>query len=371
MTFTRNKRPQVLAALLLLSASAVLFAACGVEEERPAAGRPDFPQPTFVSFEVTPAPIAPTPTPWPNQTSEGVRQIPDGLDPELYSRVESDEIVALWTQFLTGSKFSATSGRFYFRNRRRFEGELHLCPGGTGFLEGDPEGPLKWSVNASAGYWYEVTLSHEIPFTGDTVTFAIGVNDGKPARSGSSNPIDFYTSDRCALAEAAIQYAFTADDRKLAEKAVLVSNEIDEIPWIDGVREFPVEITVEGSVGLDDLAGVQYWNAYLSGGVIDAVAYNYAPYAVTEAFSGTLHLCGERVVVLDGEPSGIGEWAIQSTGSHPYDAKIVFTLPGDPTFRTLVLGVDVDSPVRMGRDADTGLIGATPLLVGKSDECAT
>jgi hypothetical protein len=224
-------------------------------------------------------------------------------------------------------------------------------------------------VNPSAGYWYEVTLSHEIPFSGDTVTFAIGVNDGKPARSGSSNSIDFYNSDRCALSDAAIQFGFTADERKLTEKAVLITSDIAEIPWIDGIREFPDEITVEGSEGIDDLTGVEYWNAYLSGGVIDAVAYNYAAYAVSEVFTGTLHLCDERVAVLDGDPSGIGEWAVQATGSHPYDAKIVFTLPGDPTFRTLVLGVDVDSPVRMGRDADTGLIGATPLVVRESAEC--
>jgi hypothetical protein len=176
-------------------------------------------------------------------------------------------------------------------------------------------------------------------------------------------------SDRCTLSDASILYNFTADERKLAEKTELVASQIDAIPWIDGMREFPSEITVEGSAGLDNLVGVEYWNAYLSGGVIDAVAYNYSAYAVTEAFTGTLHLCGERVAVLNGDPSGIGEWAVQATGSHPYNAKIVFTLPGDPTFRTLVLGVDVDSPVRMARDADTGLIGATPLLVRESAEC--
>ena len=236
-------------------------------------------------------------------------------------------------------------------------------------MAGDPEGPIKWRVNPSAGYWYEVTLSHEIPFTGDTVTFAIGVNDGKPGRSGNSNSIEFMNSDRCALSDASILYNFTADERKLAEKTELVASQIDAIPWIDGMREFPSEITVEGSTGLDNLVGVEYWNAYLSGGAIDAVAYDYSAYAVTEAFTGTLHLCDERVAVLNGDPSGIGEWAVQATGLYPYNAKIVFTLPGDPTFRTLVLGVDVDSPVRMGRDADTGLIGATPLLVRESAEC--
>jgi hypothetical protein len=354
---------------LLFALGAVLFVACGTEP-LPVAGRPDFPQPTFLAVPVTPAPVSPTATPWPQMSSAGVREIPEGLDPEFYSSTNPDEVVALWTELLTGSVVQATSGRFYFRGRRRFEGDLHLCPGGTGYLVGEPEGAIRWSVNPSAGRWYEVTLSHEIPFTGDTVTFALGVYDGQPARSGSSNVLEFSDSDRCALSAASIQYAYTADERRLAEKAKIVSSEIEEIPWVDGVREFPEEITVEGSVGLDQSRGAEYWNAYLSGAVLETVAYNYAAYAVTQAFSGSLHLCGERVVVLDGDPSGIGEWAIQSTGSNPYDAKLVFTLPGDPTFRTLVLGVDVDVPVRMGRDAVTGMIGATPLELSESSECA-
>ena len=371
MRFARENRFRALTALLLFAVVVVLFAACGDDaKELPAAGRPDFPQPTFVAFDVTPAPISPTATPWPVLVDDGIRVIPDGLDPEFYSRVEADEVVALWTQFLSGTVVEATSGRFFFRGRRGFEGNLHLCPGGTGYLDGDPEGALKWAVNPSAGYWYEVTLSHEIPFTGDTVTFAIGVNDGKPARSGSSNAMDFRTSDRCALADAEIQYAFTADERRLSEKAVIVSTDIDDIPWIDGVRKFPDEITVAGSEGLDQSTGAEYWNAYLSGGVLDAVAYDYSQYSVTEAFSGSLHLCDERVAVLDGDPSGVGEWAVQSTGSNPYDAKIVFTLPGDPAFRTLVIGVDEDVPVRMGRNSDTGLIGATPLELSESGECS-
>ena len=372
MRFVRENRFRALVAPLLLTAVVVLFAACGADAKSlPAAGRPDFPQPTFVSFEVTPAPISPTATPWPVLVDDGVRVIPDGLDPGFYSRAEPDEVVALWKQFLSGTVVEATSGRFYFRGRRGFEGDLHLCPGGTGYLDGDPEGALKWAVNPSAGYWYEVTLSHEIPFTGDTVTFAIGVNNGDPARSGSSNAMDFRTSDRCALADAEIRYAFTADERRLAEKTQIVSVDIDEIPWIDGVRKFPDEITVAGSEGLDQSVGAEYWNAYLSGGVLDAVAYGYSQYSVTEAFSGSLHLCDERVAVLDGEPSGVGEWAVQATGSNPYDATIVFTLPGDPTFRTLVLGVDEDVPVRMGRNADTGFIGATPLELSESSECKT
>ena len=112
----------------------------------------------------------------------------------------------------------------------------------------------------------------------------------------------------------------------------------------------PGALTIEGSQGLGEELGVDYWYAYLSGGVLDAVAYDYRPRAVTLAFSGSLHLCNERVAVLDGEPSGIGEWAVQSTGSHSYEARIVFTLPGDPTFRTLVLGVNAGGPVRVGRD---------------------
>ncbi|MBT3555614.1 MAG: hypothetical protein HN495_08575, partial [Chloroflexi bacterium] len=144
---------------------------------------------------------------------------------------------------------------------------------------------------------------------------------------------------------------------------------IDEIPWSGGKREFPSQITVEGSTDIDQTLGLDYWRAYLSGAVVNAVAYNYAQYSVTEAFYGDLHLCGERVAVLDGDLLGIGEWAVQPSGSNPYGAKIVFTLPGDPKFRTIVLGVDGDSPIRMGRDADTGLIAATPLDVSESSEC--
>ncbi len=353
--------PVVLATLLFL-------VACG-SEPLPVAGRPDFVQPTFVSIEVTPAPASITPTPWPNLREVGVRMIPAGLDPELYSRTDPEEVVDLWTQFLTGAAMQSTSGNFYFRRRPRFEGVLHLCPGGTGYFEGEPEGLARWSVNASAGAWYEVTLTHEIPFTGNTVTFALGIHEGMPARSGSSNVIEFTDSDRCLLSEPEIQPSFTADERRLDERAELVTAEIEEIPWVDGRREFPAVLTVEGSQGLEQEAGVDYWRAYLVGGVLDAVAYNYSSYAVTPAFSGSLHLCGERVAVLDGEPSGIGEWAVQSTVSNPYDLKIVFKLPGDPTFRTLVLGVDVDTPVRVGRDADSGFIAVTQLELRESEEC--
>lgn len=180
MTFIRKIRIRPLAALLLFAIGAVVLASCGTEP-LPDVAREDVPQPTFVSMDVTPAPISPTATPWPDLTDEGVRIIPEGLDPELYSPADRDEVVALWTRFLTGSSLEAASGRFYFRNRRRFEGVLHLCPGGTGFLVGEPQGAIKWSVNPSAGRWFEVTLSHEIPFTGDTVTFSLGLHEGLPA----------------------------------------------------------------------------------------------------------------------------------------------------------------------------------------------
>ncbi len=215
--FRRRKGIRALSIPVLLVFGTGLLVACGAEP-LPVAGRPDFPQPTFVAFEVTPAPISPTATPWPDLTDEGVRVLPEGLDPEYYSAVGSDEVVALWTRFLTGTVADVSSGRFYFRNRRPFEGQLHLCPGGSGYLEGEPEGALRWEVNPSAGYWYEVSLSHEIPFTGRGVTFSIGVNDGQPVRSGSTTPMNFRASDRCALADVDVQFAFTAEERKLAER---------------------------------------------------------------------------------------------------------------------------------------------------------
>ncbi len=346
----------------------LFLSACGTEP-LPVAGRPEFPQPTFVSVEVTPAPVSVTATPWPNLTEDGVRMIPPGLDPELYSRADREEIVDLWTQFLTGSAMQVTSGNFFFRRRPRFEGELHLCPGGAGYLEGEPQGPAKWSVNASAGAWHEVTLTHEIPFSGNSITFALGIHDGMPARSGSSSTIEFVDSDRCTLSEPGIQPAFTADERKLTEPVELFVAEIEDIPWVDGRREFPARLTIEGSQGLDEEQGINYWYAYLSGSVVDVVAYNYSTRAVSQAFSGSLHLCAGRVAVLDGDPAGIGEWAVQSTGPHTYDAKILFTLPDDPTSRTLVLGVRGEAPVRMGRSAVSGLIEATPLELSESDEC--
>ena len=362
------RRTGSLGVTLFFSVIAVAIAACSTEQ-LPTVGRPDFPVATFAVRDVTPAPVSPTSTPWPNLMDDEVRAIPEGLDPEFYSLAGSDEVIALWTQFLTGTVSAVTSDRFYFRSRRSFEGDLHLCPDGTGFLVGDPEGPLKWSINPSAGYWYEVTLSHEIPLTGDSVTYSIGVNDGNPVRSGSSTPMEFRLSDRCALAGAEIQYAFTNEERMLKEQVDIEQIVIHEIPWANGKRKFPSQITVEGSSEIDHNLGIDYWKAYLTGAMLNAVAYNYAQYSVTEAFSGDLHLCSESVAVLDGDLLGIGEWAIQSSGSNPYNAKIVFTLPGDPKFRTIVLGVSGDLPIRMDRDPDTGLIAAAPLHVSKSNEC--
>ncbi len=366
--YGRPKASTSLALGPVLLAMFLFLAACGVEQ-LPAAGRPDFLQATFVSVEVTPAPVSPTATPWPDLREDGVRMIPDGLDPELYSRAEPEEVVDLWIQFLTGASLRATSDRFYFRGRPRFEGELHLCPDGLGYLEGEPEGLARWSVNSSAGAWYEVTLSHEIPFTGDAVTFTLGIFEGMPARSGSSDVIEFVDSDRCGLSEPGVQPSFTANERRLDERVELIASEIENIPWVNQRREFPAELTAENfaGIGRDQLA--DFWYAYLTGGVIDTVAYSFSPRAVTVAFSGSLHLCGGRVAVLDGEPSGIGEWAVQVTGSNTYEAKIVFTLPGDPEFRTVVLGVREGAPVRMGRSADSGLIEATTLELSKSDKC--
>ena len=353
---------------MLFSLSAVFLAACG-SEPLPAAGRADFPQPTFVSVKVTPAPVSPTATPWPNLRGGSVRMLPEGIDPEFYSRASSEEVIELWKAFLTGASMEATSGRFYFRGRGRFDGVIHLCPGGMGYLDGDPSGSLKWSLSTSAGAWYEVALTHGIPTRNDSVTFVLSVHEGLPARSGATETIDFIASDRCLLSEPGVQPSLTVDERRLVEKADLVVSVVEEIPWVDGQREFPGALTVEGSHGLAQETGVNYWNAYLSGSVVDAVAFEFGTFVLTEAFSGSLHLCDERVAILDGTPSGFGQWAVQSTGSNPYDAKIVFTLPGDRRFRTLVLGVDGEVPIRMGRDSGTGLIAATPLDVRESSEC--
>lgn len=344
----------------------VVVGACG-SEPLPAASRPDYVQPTFARIAVTPAPENPTPTPWPNLSDEGVRQIPDGLDPRFYSRADSDEVVAMWTQMLSGAKFEATSGRFFFRRRPRFEGTMHLCPGGTGYLDGDPEGAAKWEINASAGGWHEVTLTHEIPFTGDSVTFALGLHEGQPARSGSDNIIEFTDSDRCLLAEPVTLPRFTAAERLLEETPVPEVVEIEEIPWVDGEREFPDELMADSQI--DQETGLKFWEAYLTGAQLEAVAYNYTSFSVTPAFEGVLHLCSERAAVLDGDMVGVAEWAIQPTGSGHSDAKVVFTLPDDPTFRTIVLAVSNDEPVRMGRIESTGLIGPSPLEISESTEC--
>ena len=129
----------------------------------------------------------------------------------------------------------------------------------------NPSGSLRWSLSTSAGAWYEVALTHGIPFRGDSVTFVLGVHEGQPARSGTPNPIDFTASDRCLLSEPGVQPSFTVEERRLEEKTRLAVVEVEEIPWIDGRRKFPVELTVEGSTNLEQETGVEYWNAYLSG----------------------------------------------------------------------------------------------------------
>jgi hypothetical protein len=348
---------------------AILLTACGAELA-PLKGRAELPQPTFVAIEVTPAPESPTATPWPFSGENGVRAIPDGLDPELFAPASPEEVVDLWTEFLTGSTMRASSERLYFRGRGRFSGELHMCPGGMGCLDGEPSGTANWSVSPSVGSWYEVALTHKVPGRTEAVSFVLSIKDGLPVRSGSPDAESFTESDYCSNSDPGVERpAFTADERRLDKRAELVSGEIEVIGWGDAERKLPEALRVGSPVDITPETGAEYWNAYLSGGVLDAVAYDYGTFVLTKAFSGSLHMCAGRVAVLDGEPSGIGEWAVQPTGSNPWDAKIVFTLPGDRKFRILVLGVTADGPVLRGRNAETGLIGATPLELRESDEC--
>ncbi len=346
-----------------------ILAAC-TPELAPLPDRQEIPQPTFVAVEVTPAPESPTATPWPFPGPADLRAIPDGLDPELFTPAEPEEVVNLWTDFLTGTMMGATSNRFLFRGQGRFDSKLHLCPDGNGYMDGDPSGDAGWFVSPSVGEWYEVALTHEIPGRLESVTFVLGIQNGLPVRAGSTTAMEFIDSSFCSISDPGKERpSFTVEDRRLDERVELVVAEVEEIPWIDGEREFPEELSLESAAALDGGSGIDYWNAYLSGGVVDAVAYNYGTFVLTEAFSGSLHLCGGRVAVLEGTPSGVGEWAVQPTASNPLVAKILFTLPGDRAFRTLVLGVASDGPVLLGRDDTTGLIAASPLDLRESDEC--
>jgi hypothetical protein len=360
--------------LLVVAASLVLaifvFAACGSQLE-PLPERADIPQPTFVARDVTPPPESPTATPWPFPgEGEGLRAIPEGLDPELFSPADPEEVVNLWVDFLTGSAMHTTSDLRHFRGAQRFDGQLHMCPTGTGYLDGNPSGDAEWRVSPSVGSWFEVSLSHEIPGRLESVTFVLGIESGRPVRSGSPEVLAFAESDYCSNADPTTERpSFTVEERRLDERRELVGIDLDEIPWSGGEREFPAALNGEMGGGTTHDAAVSYWGAYLTGGVLDAVAYDYGTFVLTEAFSGSLHMCGGRVAVLDGTPSGIGEWAVQSSGTNARDAKILFTLPGDRTFRTLVLGVTPEGPVLMGRNEETGLISASPLELRESSEC--
>ena len=355
---------------VLLGSIAFALIGCG-RDLVPLEGRADIPQPTFVAVEVTSAPESPTATPWPFLGDDELRAIPDGLDLELFAPASYEEVVNLWTSFLSGTVMQACSNRLYFRGRGRFEGELHMCPGGTGYFEGEPDGTAGWSVSTSVGSWYEVALTHEVPDRTEAVSFVLGIEDGLPVRAGSTDRMEFTRSDYCSNADPGVELpSFTADERRFGERRSVVSAAIADIPWVDGARELPAELRAGSVLDLAPDESVDYWNAFLAGGVVNAVAYDYGTFVLTEAFVGSLHMCDGRVAVLEGSPSGIGEWAVQSTGSSGFDAKILFTLPGDRTFSTLVLGVTVDDPVLMGRDEDTGLIAPSPLVLRESDECS-
>lgn len=343
--------------------------ACGSELE-PLPERSVTEQPTFVALEVTAPPESPTATPWPFSSGDGLRNIPEGLDPELFTPADSTEVVNLWRDFLTGSTMHATSDHLYFRGRGRFDAELHLCPAGVGYMDGDPSGDANWSLSPSVGDWYEVSLTHEIPGRVEAITFVLSIRDGVPVRSGSPEPIEIRESVFCSTADPGIERpSFTVDKRRLDERIEVGDLELVDIPWVDGEREFPIDLELASAADISPVTRIDHWNSFLIGGAVDAVAYDYGTFVLTEAFSGSLHMCGGRVAILDGEPSGIGEWAVQSTGSNGLDAKILFTLPGDRVFRTLVLSVDESGPVLMGRDNDTGLIAASPLELRESQEC--
>lgn len=352
------------------SAVLVFFLAACSADRLPLPDQDKVPQPTFLSVDVTPAPESPTATPWPFEGTNGVRAIPDGLDPEFFSPAEPDEVIDLWSDLLVGSVTSVTSNRLYFRGASRFAGDLHMCPGGVGYLDGDPSGDADWSVRSSVGEWYEVSYTHEIPGRLESVIFVLSIRDGKPVRSGSTEALEFVESDFCSITDPALERpSFTVEERRLDERMEITQILIDEIPWVAGERQFPAELSVGNNVESNNIAGADYWNAYLSGGVVDAVAYDYGTFVLTEAFSGSIHMCEGRVAVLEGTPSGIGEWAVHSSGSSSREAKILFTLPGDRTLRTLALGVGPNGPVLMGRNDSTGLIAPSPLGLRQSTEC--
>ncbi len=373
MTSTADFQIIQLRQLVALGLLALLLSACG-SGFLPLDGREDVPQPTFVFVEVTPPSelVSATATPWPLIGEDGTRMIPDGIDPELFSSAPPQEVIDLWTELLSGSKVRASSNPLYFRGQGRFEGELHLCPGGSGYFDGDPEGSVNWGIGASVGPWYEVALTHDVPGRAEGVSFVLSIRNGLPVRSDATEPLEFTRSDYCSNTDPGIERpSFTADERRLAERTELTINNIEEIPWINGGRQLPIQLTAKSREELTAEMSSGYWNAFLAGGVIDAVAYDYGTFVLSEAFSGSLHMCEGRIAVLEGEPSGIGEWAVQSPGfgSGSSGAKIVFTLPGDRTFRTLSLRVSEDGPVMMGRDEESGFITPSPLELRESEKC--
>jgi hypothetical protein len=366
----RSSRAKTISlALASFALGVFVFASCG-SGLLPLQGRNEIPQPSVVVVNVTPAPESPTATPWPLRVGDDARAIPDGLDPEFFTAASAEETVNMWTQFLTGSTMQTSSDRDFFRGRGRFDGELHMCPAGNGYLVGDPTGDANWIVSPTIGEWYEVALTHEIPGRVESVTLVLGIHDGMPVQSGNTEAIVFSDSDHCSNTDPAFERpSFTVEERRLDVKRDSNSAVVPNIPWVNGKRVFPAQLSDIDDLGDSSKSASDYWNAYLLGGSLDAVAYEYGTFVLTKAFSGSLHMCEGRVAVLDGAPSGIGEWGVRTTSPGTLDAKILFTLPGERTFRTLALSVTNGEPVLMGRIESTGLIGPTPLVLTQSTEC--
>ena len=221
---------------LALGLTVFVLAGCG-SDLLPLEGRNIIPQPTFVNIDVTPAPESPTATPWPFPGEGATRAIPDGLDPELFAPASPEEVIDLWTTYLTGAVVRASSDFLYFRGRGRFEGELHMCPEGEGYLDGNPAGSVSWSVSTSVGSWHEVALIHEVPGRTEGVSFLIGIQDGLAVRTGSTDRMRFTESDYCANSDPGIELpSFTAAERRLDERMVFVATEIEDIPWVNGCQ---------------------------------------------------------------------------------------------------------------------------------------
>ena len=133
---------------LALVLTVFALAACG-SDLLPLEGRNIIPQPTFVNIDVTPAPESPTATPWPFPGEGATRAIPDGLDPELFAPATPEEVIDLWTTYLTGAVMQASSDFLYFRGRGRFEGELHMCPEGEAMFSA-PRAAMPWPFGGNS-----------------------------------------------------------------------------------------------------------------------------------------------------------------------------------------------------------------------------